>query len=49
MLQYYLHHVNNSHQKVEFAISIISNLVLSCWYDDGVDWKRKLMKNHRTH
>jgi len=29
---------NNSHQNVEFVISIITNLILSCWYDDGFDW-----------
>jgi len=38
-LQYYLHHVNNSHLHVEFVISIISNLNLHCSYHDGVDWK----------
>jgi len=36
-LQYYLHHVNNSHQQVEFVISIIYNIILSCWYPDDVD------------
>ena len=38
-LQYYLLHVNNSQQHVEFVISIISNLNLNCLYHDGVDWK----------
>ena len=36
-LQYYLHHINNSHQQVEFVIYIIYNIILSCWYPDGVD------------
>jgi hypothetical protein len=35
-LECYLLHVNNSHQHVEFVISVISNVILSCWFHDGV-------------
>jgi len=49
ILQYYSDNVNNSLQHVEFVISIIYNLIWSCWYPDGVDCKGKLMRYHRTH